>query len=215
MPLAHPSKLNPPSNKRSLQNRFFGTTNNFVDSISLEHRRKFMEDGFVVIPSFISPEFASQLVERYEPLFRGEFTTGVYPDEWHWRQGLSLPNVTRGMCNAWKCDPTIASLVLSREVGEAAAILGGWQGTRVAQDDLWMKPPKEGKEISFHTDTSYIPWPEVTCWIALDDVTKENGTLEYVKGSHRWRKYKDQADTSGFHAPSNNYKTVLERAAAA
>jgi ectoine hydroxylase-related dioxygenase (phytanoyl-CoA dioxygenase family) len=26
----------------------------------------------------------------------------------------------------------------------------------------------------------------LTCWIALDDATKENGCLHYVPGSHRW-----------------------------
>ena len=26
----------------------------------------------------------------------------------------------------------------------------------------------------------------LTCWIALDDATRENGCLQYVPGSHRW-----------------------------
>jgi ectoine hydroxylase-related dioxygenase (phytanoyl-CoA dioxygenase family) len=78
-----------------------------------------------------------------------------------------------------------------------------------------MKPPKGGKEIGYHTDTAYIPWPEVTCWIALDDVSAATGTLEYVKGSHKWTKYKDKLSTNTFHAPSNDFKSALEHAAEA
>eukprot|EP01117_Protostelium_nocturnum_P010577 TRINITY_DN3802_c0_g2_i3.p1 TRINITY_DN3802_c0_g2~~TRINITY_DN3802_c0_g2_i3.p1 ORF type:complete len:177 (+),score=42.26 TRINITY_DN3802_c0_g2_i3:1033-1563(+) len=78
-----------------------------------------------------------------------------------------------------------------------------------------MKPPGGGKEISFHTDCAYIPWPEVTCWIALDDVNPQNGTLEYVKGSHKWTKFKDELDTNAFHAPNNHYQSGLQHAAKA
>jgi hypothetical protein len=30
--------------------------------------------------------------ERYSEMFGGNFDTGIYPDEWHWREGISLPD---------------------------------------------------------------------------------------------------------------------------
>jgi phytanoyl-CoA hydroxylase len=126
---------------------------------------------------------------------------------------MSLPNITREICNAWKSDLTIASVVLSSYIGQIAALLGDWDGSRVAQDDIWMKPPEKGKEISYHQDCTYIPWPEITCWIALDNVNAETGTLEYVKGSHLWKKYKPKLDNENFHAPSQDYKKSLYLAA--
>jgi len=173
---------------------------------------QFRNDGFLILPQFASSSLVEQLRKRIDPLFNGEFD-GNYPDEWHWRKGLSLPDITREICNAWKSDRAVASLVLSSGVGRSAAMLAGWRGARIGQDDVWSKPPHGGKEISFHTDTAYIPWEEVTCWIALQDVNAKSGTLEYVRGSHEWQKYKDRLDSTGFHAPSTSYLSTLERAA--
>jgi len=44
-------------------------------------------------------------------------------------------------------------------------------------------------------------------------MTAINGTLEYIKGSHKWTKYKDQRDVSTFHAPDTNYRHTVEEAA--
>lgn len=65
--------------------------------------KQFREDGYVIIPKLIDRDRATHLADKLDSLFQGKFETGVYPDEWHWREGLSLPNVTREICNAWKC----------------------------------------------------------------------------------------------------------------
>jgi len=158
-------------------------------------------------------ELIEKIRVRVDPLFSGQFETGVYPDEWHWRKGLSLPAVTREMCNVWKSDRLIASLVLSSKLGRFAAQLGGWTGTRIGQDDLWYKPPGGGKEIAFHRDDSYIssqfvPFYNntITCWIALDDVSPINGTLAYVVGSHKWP---EEEPSKEFHAPQSNWQLPM------
>jgi len=40
------------------------------------------------------------------------FVCQIYPDEWHWRPGLSLPGVTREICNGWKADSTVRKTAL-------------------------------------------------------------------------------------------------------
>jgi hypothetical protein len=57
---------------------------------------------------FLLPEVVERVRDRYEPLFRGEFETGVYPDEWYGRAGMNLEHATKEICNAWKSDRTIA-----------------------------------------------------------------------------------------------------------
>ena len=57
------------------------------------------------------------LRESFPKLFAGKFDTGVYPDEWYSREGMSLPDVTRHMANAWKADLTLAMVALSAEIG--------------------------------------------------------------------------------------------------
>ncbi|MEL6230871.1 MAG: phytanoyl-CoA dioxygenase family protein [Cyanobacteria bacterium J06627_3] len=181
--------------------------------LSLEQINQFQEDGFLILENFLPSEFVGQLVSRLSPLFHGEFETGIYPDEWYWRPGLSLPDVTREMCNAWKCDRTIASLVLSSEIGRLSAILAGWEGARIGQDSMWMKPP-QAKPVAMHQDGAYIdylaPAAMMTCWIALDDATPADGTLVYVKGSHKWPLVNVEGE---FHAPTKDYRWAMLQAA--
>lgn len=185
-------------------------------SIQLTEKQisRFRAAGFLVSEKLIDSELVTQLVDRIEPLFAGQFETGIYPDEWYWRPGLSLPDVTREMCNVWKSDLTVASVVLSTEIGRLSAILAGWPGARIGQDSLWLKPAG-GKEVALHQDSTYISYispPEmITCWIALDNTSADAGTIEYVKGSHKWPLCEQLGD---FHAPDRNYHSAMEQAAA-
>jgi hypothetical protein len=75
--------------------------------------------------------------DRMNRLFRGQFETGVYPDEWHWRAGISKPNVTREICNSWKCDTIIASIVLDEKIGRFIASVMGWSSGELALTHLF------------------------------------------------------------------------------
>ncbi|MDJ0690770.1 MAG: phytanoyl-CoA dioxygenase family protein [Xenococcaceae cyanobacterium MO_188.B32] len=156
---------------------------------SEEQIYRFKKNGFLVVENFIDSELAAVLRDRVEPLFHGNFETGIIPDEWQWRPGLSRSNASRIIVNAWKSDLTIASVALSAEIGRLCATLAGWQGARIGHDSVWMKVPGSGK-IALHQDARYLdyinPRQMITCWIALDDTRVENGTIEYVLGSHRW-----------------------------
>lgn len=176
---------------------------------------RFQRDGFVVIDGLLTRELAARVGERFPLLFGGEFETGVWPDEWYWREGMSLPDVTRHMGNTWKCDRTIAGVALSAALGRLAAQLANWPGTRIGLDTLWWKPPG-AKAVALHQDATYMasldPAETVTCWIALDDTSADAGTIEYVPGSHRWL----PNDKIGeFHAPPGDHRAVMREAARA
>lgn len=70
----------------------------------------------------------------------------------------------------------------------ASQLLGG--AVRFWHDQLFCKPAHHGGVVAWHQDYSYWtrtkPMNHLTCWIALDDSTKDNGCLQYVPGSHRW-----------------------------
>ncbi len=177
------------------------TTPDFA--LSGEQVRRFEEDGFVVVPRIIDLGVALAVRGRFEPLFEGAFETGMQPDEWNWRAGRDAADVTRQICNAWKSDLTVARAVLATDIGEACARLSGWPGARLAQDNVLWKPPS-GRALGFHQDASYLNWidpPEMTsCWIALDETTRDRGTIQYARGSHRWGLF---PPISRFHAPEN------------
>ncbi|MYB03981.1 MAG: phytanoyl-CoA dioxygenase family protein, partial [Acidimicrobiaceae bacterium] len=72
----------------------------------------FQADGFVTVDSLIDTELIDPLKERFERLFRGDFETGTAPDEVNWQEGTSDPTLARQICNGWKADRLIASVVL-------------------------------------------------------------------------------------------------------
>ncbi|MDG2427498.1 MAG: phytanoyl-CoA dioxygenase family protein [Acidimicrobiales bacterium] len=175
----------------------------------------FHTDGFAVVDRLVSPELIDPLRERFERLFRGGFETGVPPDEINWQEGLADPTLTRQICNAWKADRLVATVVLSARLGESLARLAGWPGARIIQDNLLWKPPG-ARSVGFHRDNAYLAWyrPQqmATCWIALDQTSSETGTVSFVQGSHRWATDGDPA--MEFHAPAD-YRAPMEEAAAA
>lgn len=168
-----------------------------------EHIDQFDRDGFVVIESILPTRQIDAARARFEPLFSGKFQTGLYPDEWNWRMGRDREDLTRQICNGWKADLTIASIVLQVEVGEACARLRRWPGARIGQDNVIWKPPGT-RPLGFHQDDSYndwiVPGEMSTCWITLDDTRAFQGTIEYVRGSHRWPVAPPIAQ---FHAPDD------------
>ena len=55
---------------------------------------------------------------------------------------------------------------------------------------LFGKPANNGKQTPWHQDGEYYPirpLDVLTIWIPLDDVTPDNGPMEFIPGSHRTR----------------------------
>lgn len=61
---------------------------------------------------------------------------------------------------------------------------------RFWHDQIFYKPAHHGGVVAWHQDYSYwtrtTPMAHLSCWIGLDDSTRENGCVHYVPGSHRW-----------------------------
>jgi len=169
--------------------------------LSREQIERFHQDGFLLAERLLDEKRVADALDRFAPLFRGEFETGVPPDEVNWLEGRDDPSLTRQICNGWKADRKIARVVLDRELGKACAILGNWPGARLLQDNVLWKPPG-ARSLGFHQDDAYLDWFDpgelITCWVALDATTADGGTLELAKGSHRWGRFNM---ASQFHAP--------------
>ena len=91
--------------------------------------------------------------------------------------------------NVHKCDRLFRDLATHAALGRLVATLAGWQhGARLAQDQVWAKPPG-APPLTYHRDAPYFmfaPSAVVTVWVACDDMTEDLGPLVYVKGSHQW-----------------------------
>jgi 2-oxoglutarate-dependent dioxygenase len=175
-----------------------------IERWSAEQLEHFDREGFVIVDGLIDRDTVATLRERFEPLFAGQYATGIKPDEVNWRAGRDPEDRTRQICNGWKADEVIAAQVLSRRSGKLAAELMGWNGVRLGQDNCIWKPPG-AKSLGMHQDGSYLDYlvpPEmITCWISLDDTSAKAGTITYAAGSHRWPRSPE--NRGEFHAPAD------------
>lgn len=58
---------------------------------------------------------------------------------------------------------------------------------RLLETIIFNKPPREGTRLNWHQDVSYFPFEpnnQIALWIPFDEVTKENGAVQYALGSH-------------------------------
>ena len=90
---------------------------------------------------------------------------------------------------AWRLAPAFHDLLWNpRFTVPASQLLCG--DVRFRHDQLFCKPARHGGCVAWHQDYSYwtrtTPLAHLTCWIGLDDSTRENGCVRYVPGSHLW-----------------------------
>ncbi len=147
-------------------------------SLTPAQTAQFHADGVVQIDRIIDDETVEALRRAYDRLFRGEFTTGVTPDEVNWQDGAGDPSLTRQICNGWKADPEIARIMLREDFGRVLAGLTSWPGIRIMTDNVLWKPPG-ARPLGYHQDNAYLSWfrPQelISLWIALDDTSADGG----------------------------------------
>src|SRR5690349_12070878 len=91
---------------------------------------------------------------------------------------------------AWRITPGLHDLLWHPGFTvPASQLLGG--AVRFWHDQIFYKPAHHGGIVIWHQDYSYwtrtTPMAHVSCWIGLDDSTRDNGCVHYVPGSHRWQ----------------------------
>ncbi|MBX7072530.1 MAG: phytanoyl-CoA dioxygenase family protein [Pirellulales bacterium] len=109
--------------------------------------------------------------------------------EFHTNESTDPNRVLFHALGAWRIAPGFHDLLWNPAFTvPASQLLGG--AVRFWHDQLFCKPARHGGVVAWHQDYSYWtrtkPMAHLTCWIGLDDATRENGCLQYVSGSHRW-----------------------------
>lgn len=109
--------------------------------------------------------------------------------EFHSNESTDPDRVLFHALGAWRIEPDFHDLLWNKAFTvPASQLLGG--AVRFWHDQLFCKPAHHGGVVAWHQDYSYwtrtTPLAHLTCWIGLDDSTRENGCLHYVPGSHRW-----------------------------
>ncbi|MCZ7646259.1 MAG: phytanoyl-CoA dioxygenase family protein [Planctomycetota bacterium] len=91
-----------------------------------------------------------------------------------------------------------------------AELTGGAKSIYLYSDQVFLKPAFCGSEKPLHQDNSYFrvtPHSHgVTCWVAIDEATVENGCLNYIPGSHKLGLINHRAiPNTPHHVPDVNF----------
>ena len=91
----------------------------------------------------------------------------------------------------WKHRTDFQRFVFESGAAEMAAKLMRSKKINLFFDQLLVKEPGTDADTYWHHDQPY--WPVagqqvLSMWVALDEVTKESGAVEYLAGSHLWGK---------------------------
>lgn len=98
--------------------------------------------------------------------------------------------------NMWKRDAAYEATIHHPTIAGAARGLLRTPQVRLWHDQIISKPPRDNGHFQFHQDFYFWPLSPpriVSCWLALDDATVENGCMHVIPASHRDPRFSPEA----------------------
>lgn len=155
-----------------------------------EEQTAFGTEGWVRLPGVLDASERAPLLEAFERFRRGEIPV----------EGRDFCDMAGGYRRAaddfavvnvmlpGRYLPSWRGCLWERRAASIARQLAG-RDLELDYDQLLAKRPGAGDAVfAWHQDLAYWPMtPDpftVTCWLALDNATEENGCLRFVAGSH-------------------------------
>ena len=186
--------------------------------LTAEQKDAYRRDGFVVYRDILTPEQVRLLRQRTEDIASGrvqvpetEQTSGLpilqkEPAlESGTESGVDPLDELRKINYPAFVDPVFREVALGAQILDVIQELLGTPDIYLLSDQIFVKPPLVGSAKEYHQDSG--AWPhlyppnQITCWIALDEATVENGCLRYIRGSHRlgliWPEHFPQLQSAG------------------
>jgi len=157
--------------------------------LSDEQVQFFEENGYLAGVKLLSDEQVETLRTELTDLFRANHDGRELWYEYHSNESVNPDTVLFHALGAWRIKPGFHDILWNPAFTiPASQLLGG--AVRFWHDQLFCKPANHGGVVAWHQDYSYwtrtTPVSHLTCWIGLDDATRDNGCLQYIPGSHRW-----------------------------
>ena len=161
------------------------------NEISSIQQAQYRKEGFLIIDDFLSAaeleawrdalkeaiekRKGNKMPDRAEVYGKGDDADKSYFD-----------NVFDQLINLWMDNEKMRALMLDERLGRMAAELAGVDGIRIWHDQALVKKPW-ANPTSWHLDTPYWSFSDrkaLSIWVALDDVTLENGCLFFLPHSY-------------------------------
>ncbi len=157
--------------------------------LSEEQVQFFHAHGYLSGLRILDHEQINQLRNELVDLMNPDHPGQQFYYEFHSNESEDPAKVLFHALGAWRIKPGFHDILWHPAFTVAASqLLGG--AARFWHDQLFCKPAHHGGVVAWHQDYSYwtrtTPLAHLTCWIGLDDSTRDNGCVQYVPGSHLW-----------------------------
>ena len=174
---------------RPITTLFANASNASEFELTREQIEFYKENGFVAAVKILSDGQIAILRDEMLELMKPEQASNPLFYEYNRNESLDRSRVLFHALGAWRVSAAFHDLLFHKAFTvPAGQLLGG--AVRFWHDQVFVKPANDGGFVAWHQDYSYWtrtkPIAHITCWIGLDDSTKENGCVHYVPGSHKW-----------------------------
>ena len=169
--------------------------------ISENDIRKYENNGFYFTNRLLDQSTINDLLSQVIRVFTGERDFENYPYK------IFTPYNEDKLCkydNVWWVNSVFRKVAFLAESARIAAKLMRVNSVRIWHDQLLRKPRSLNKvnskqtRVGWHRDYAY--WDSVsspnmiTIWYALQDCSQYNGTLNFIRGSNNYPRFKDEGD---------------------
>ncbi len=153
--------------------------------LSTEEMRTYRRDGLTRPDLAFAPNELSNIRSLLDATLAA--TTDKRPESIVCPHIAAMNDLSPGLANGWLKLCTLPRLLdlVEQAIGHDIVLWGS---------QIFCKPAGTGLAVPWHQDGHFWPIrPLATCsvWIAIDDVTLENGAMQYIPGSQRERRLFD------------------------
>ena len=189
-------------------------------TLTVEQKESFWENGYLPYHRILSDEELDALRRRSEDIISGK-VKHVPPRyiqyEARFRDGLPADveplDAVRKMTQLCYFDDEFERIARNPKIVDVIEELLG-PNIKLYTDQLMMKPRFNGTVTHWHQDSlawqQFAPQEHISCWVALDDATVENGCMTVIPGSHKWGPIAPEKQDLFFSNPLVNEPAPIE-----
>lgn len=147
----------------------------------------YQENGYLQVPHFFSTDEIAELGDALDKTVENKRERLIDSDS---EVSDDYARVFNQMVNLWVDYSAIQKFTFNQGLAEIARKISRCRHLMLYHDHALIKSGGEqSKETNWHQDAPYWPMEQVgalSAWIAVDDVTVENGCLQFISGSHKF-----------------------------
>ena len=147
----------------------------------------YQENGYLRMPYFFTKEEMSELGAALDKIVENKRPRILGEDR---ESSDDIARVFKQLVNLWVDNAVVRKFSLDPCLAEVARKLAQCRHVVIYHDQALIKPAGErSKETNWHQDAPYYPMEQpgaLSAWIAVDDVSIENGCMQFIPASHKY-----------------------------